>query len=113
VREGVFAAPFDDLVRVTFDDVPFGKQLELFAGFTDWVVDNEAKQKVKVTDPVTVTVKSGNTVLGVLDVPLAKGWRDAPPIDTSALDGKKGELVVEVAGKKRDEPGFLFDVIVR
>ena len=110
MREGIWVSPGDDVVRLTFKDVPFHNALSLYAGFTDWVIDNEQKQKTPVTDPVEVTVKSGAVVLTTFVVPFEKGWKDAPPIDTTKLAGTKGELVVEVKGRRRDEPGFVVEL---
>jgi hypothetical protein len=110
-REGVWAVPVNDTVRVTYSGVPFASKLVGWAAYTDWVVDNELTQKAPVTAPARLVVKSGDVTLLSTEVAFEKRWHEIE-IDTSKLTGTKGELVVEVQGPKRDEPGFLFELRV-
>jgi poly-gamma-glutamate synthesis protein (capsule biosynthesis protein) len=115
MREGVWLSPGDDTVRITFPKVPFGARLEGWAAFPDWVIENEARVQLprrKVMTAAHVTVKSGDAVLLDTDVKFKKGWIDFAPIDTSARAGTTGPLTIEVAGARRDEPGFVVELVI-
>jgi poly-gamma-glutamate synthesis protein (capsule biosynthesis protein) len=107
-RRGVWAHPHKDgVTRITFEDFPLGARLEGFAGVTDWPL---AVQKTAQDIRMKVQVKGGPSA--ELTVPHAAGWLPIA-LDTSALAGKKADIVVELeGGEDRKEPGFLFDLYV-
>ncbi len=106
MHTGIWASPENDVVHLEFKDVPLAGTITGFAGFTDFPVEKERKEK----SPATITVKAGDVELKK-EITFAKGWNDLT-LDTTKLAGIKQTITIDVAGAKREEHGFVFDLKV-
>jgi hypothetical protein len=109
LRRGVLAHPHKGgPLRITYPKVPFGGRLRGHAGLTDWGV-RMAKRKPA---PVEIRVGvGGGGPSATWVVPHRAGWHEID-LDTSALRGTSGEVVVEIRSDSGVERQFLYGLWV-
>lgn len=93
--------------RLKFKSALMTGDLEVVAGVPDFPVE-----QMKTAEPVTLRVRINGLEPFEVEVPHEAGWKRWT-IDTSKFAGRKKHIYVEVEGKHRKEPGFVFDLRAR
>jgi hypothetical protein len=103
----VFAPPSGSApLRLRFTDVRFGRVLH---GHHALYVEAERDKKGA---PVTLSFKSGDSTLGTVVHRDGDGWKPFE-IDTSALDGQKGDLLAEISSPGGERRLYCFEADTR
>jgi hypothetical protein len=94
------------LVRLRFPDVHMGRTI-----YGHHAIYVEA-ERGRVGAPVTITFRSGSTLLGSVTHHDGDGWK-AFELDTSDLAGRSAEVVVEVSAPNGDRRQYCFEADTR